>query len=546
MLKLEPPAEYYIERKMGTQNERSTMEPQVYYREKQISPKIQTKHYDYGVSSSQVESVVSGIMHTHIDDFQANNCPCRRPDNSTVDSPEGHAKMLHSLLALQQRQQQVETESVMQQKDSASLPGESDGPRTTSPLSIGSVSRGSSFSRNRVAMSVSPSLSTSSLSTNSLAVPLDDISKSKLYSMLQARSNNSNSDYPYPSAASAAAGVGPYIHTPPGFYRNSCRSNSFSNSRQQPDMYPSSMSSSLVRHVREKVCYTPPPDEAQQDFSSFRKRSYSATVPRSARLHEERPIDLSFKRPKTLLELPTDVNRDGCSSQPCSTPTIAEQSTDTPSILRTMLCGRLKKIVAPTKQNNENGDYPPHTVVSLAKKNLLPVSARISDWLVKLVEFALALPEFSDLAHDDKVTLIQSSWSRIVLLYMAETSFQFVVTPTGSEGIHSPGATIPAQNDPTVPTMKRVENMQSYINKCQSLTLDAEEYECLRIMTLFSSQSGKLFNIIYMKHKPQSIYLCHYIHFEFDNINQPEPIQYTSIHNHCIQYFLSGWVKNVH
>lgn len=152
-----------------------------------------------------------------------------------------------------------------------------------------------------------------------------------------------------------------------------------------------------------------------------------------------------------------------------------------------MLCGRLSWKEENTQQNG-NSLCSPNTVVSLAKKNLLPVSARISDWIVKLVDFASALPEFSNLCLADKVTLIQGSWSKIIILYMAETNFHFVVTPKGSDGTDSPGSPPGgAQNDPTIPTMKRVDSMQAYIHKCQSLNLDCEEFECLRIMTLFSS-----------------------------------------------------------
>ena len=487
MLKLEPPAGYYNkDASLVTRMQREPlkMERQEFLNFRENTPRIPKQHFDE-VSPSQVDSVVSGIMHTHIDDYQLKNCQhCRNPN--TVDSPEGKARMLHSLLVLH-RQQEVEMENNHQRElDRASLSGDSDGPRTTSPMSIGSISRGSSFSRNRATHSASPALSTSSLSA-----PKEEIGKSKLYNML--RQSGGNNDYSYPSAQSATTGVGPYINTPPSYYRPSSRSNSFSHPRQQPDMYPSSMSSSLVRHVREKVCYTPPPDEAQQDYSesNFRKRSYSATVPRSTRLHEERPIDLSCKRPKTLLELPSDTPRE-CLSQPSSPPSTSVKSDDNQaSILRSILCGRLKKI-EDSKSQNSNAICSPHSVVSLAKKNMLPVSARITDWLVKLVEFAGTLPEFSDLSQEDKVTLILGSWSRIILLYMAETNFHFVVTPNGSEGTDSPGSPTAAQEDPTIPTMKRVDNMQAYINKCQSLNLDAEEYECLRIMTLFSSQSGKL------------------------------------------------------
>ncbi|XP_005110472.1 serine-rich adhesin for platelets [Aplysia californica] len=124
-----------------------------------------------------------------------------------------------------------------------------------------------------------------------------------------------------------------------------------------------------------------------------------------------------------------------------------------------------------------------NTRVTLAKKNLFPVSARVSDWLVKMVRFAKSIPEFSSLCHNDKVTLILNSWSRLLLLYMAESNFQFAVTP------------IPVLDSTTVesgpsqvePTMKSVEAVQTFIKKCQQMAVDGKEYEFLRMLVLFNA-----------------------------------------------------------
>jgi hypothetical protein len=123
------------------------------------------------------------------------------------------------------------------------------------------------------------------------------------------------------------------------------------------------------------------------------------------------------------------------------------------------------------------------TRVTLAKKNLFPVSARVSDWLVKMVRFAKSIPEFSSLSHNDKVTLILNSWSRLLLLYMAESNFQFAVTPHRVNDT-AVGDAAPSQDEPT---MKSVEGVQTFIKKCQQMAVDVKEYEFLRMLVLFNA-----------------------------------------------------------
>lgn len=127
-----------------------------------------------------------------------------------------------------------------------------------------------------------------------------------------------------------------------------------------------------------------------------------------------------------------------------------------------------------------------NTKVQLAKKNLPPVSARVSDWLFKIVSFAKTIPEFSTLSHNDKITLILNSWSRLMLLYMAESNFQFAVTPILPSDTSITDSN-PAQDEPT---MKSVEGLQTFIKKCQQMSVDGKEYEFLRMLVLFNA--GKL------------------------------------------------------
>lgn len=126
-----------------------------------------------------------------------------------------------------------------------------------------------------------------------------------------------------------------------------------------------------------------------------------------------------------------------------------------------------------------------NTRVTLAKKNLLPVGSRVSDWLVKIVQFVKSIPEFHDLTHNDKITLILNAWTKIMVLYMAENNFQFVVTPTRHSG--SDDGESQATPSPEEPTMKSVETIQTFIKKFQAMNLDQKEYAFLRMAVLFNS-----------------------------------------------------------
>lgn len=135
---------------------------------------------------------------------------------------------------------------------------------------------------------------------------------------------------------------------------------------------------------------------------------------------------------------------------------------------------------------NSAGTANPLTKVTLAKKNMLPVSARVSDWLVKIIRFAKSIPEFMSLLHNDKLALILNSWARLLLLYMAENNFQFAVTPDSaapSPPVQCPESTTHQES----PTMKSVESVQSFIRKCQNMGTDSKEYAFLRMAVLFNA-----------------------------------------------------------
>lgn len=123
------------------------------------------------------------------------------------------------------------------------------------------------------------------------------------------------------------------------------------------------------------------------------------------------------------------------------------------------------------------------TRVTLAKKNLLPISARVTEWLYKMVKFAKEIPQFVKLPNNDRLTLILNSWTRLLLMHMAENNFQFAVTPLPSSPDHKTDEA-PASDEPT---MKSVESVQSFIRKCQGMNLDTSEFEYLRMLVLFNA-----------------------------------------------------------
>ena len=122
-----------------------------------------------------------------------------------------------------------------------------------------------------------------------------------------------------------------------------------------------------------------------------------------------------------------------------------------------------------------------HLRVAVAKKMMLPVRARVSDWMLKVVHFARSQTEFASLPSlNDKLLLLSQAWARILLLFMAETNFEFAVTP-----IH--GEEDDGKWDAECPTMKSVQQIQAFITKCQMLNMDAQEYHLMRMALLFYS-----------------------------------------------------------
>lgn len=210
------------------------------------------------------------------------------------------------------------------------------------------------------------------------------------------------------------------------------------------------------------------------------RHSVSPASSSSTEICQDEPIDLSCKVIK---------------EEENNTPSGEDKDNGGFSLLRNLLCvGKNNQTNSPKSPDSgsEHGDSEScvgvhvtgTTPVTLAKKNMYPVGSRVSDWLVKIIQFAKSIPEFVNLSHNDKVTLILNSWTRLLLLYMSESNFQFAVTP-----IHSEQQSEESSGDPppSQPTMKSVENLQGFIRKCQTMNLDQKEYAFLRMAVLFNS-----------------------------------------------------------
>ena len=126
--------------------------------------------------------------------------------------------------------------------------------------------------------------------------------------------------------------------------------------------------------------------------------------------------------------------------------------------------------------------------VALAKKNLLPVMARVTDNLNRTIVFARSQPEFSDLPASDQTALLVHACPRLLLLYMAETNLQFVVAPIHEDDVPPLIAEDDASSQQPaglMPTMQFVDLIQNFIRKCQAFNITASEYFYMRMITLF-------------------------------------------------------------
>ena len=108
--------------------------------------------------------------------------------------------------------------------------------------------------------------------------------------------------------------------------------------------------------------------------------------------------------------------------------------------------------------------------------------AHMTDHFIESVSFAQSFPEFQQLFHSDQIILMQNAWCRLVLLNMAQNDSQFQVQHVVYDEEDDEDMT-----SFTKPTLKSARAIQMFIEKCQSIGISYQEYNFLKLLTIFNS-----------------------------------------------------------
>jgi len=139
--------------------------------------------------------------------------------------------------------------------------------------------------------------------------------------------------------------------------------------------------------------------------------------------------------------------------------------------------------------------------VTLAKRNLNPVKARVLERLHAMVNFVLDLPEFNALPVNDQKVLLTSSAHRLLLLFMAEANMEFAVTTvhydeddqvSSETAVDSDGQSLLPKRRLEMPTGQFVDGIQNFITKCQSIGIRPSEYFFMKWIVLFHVGANRL------------------------------------------------------
>ena len=230
----------------------------------------------------------------------------------------------------------------------------------------------------------------------------------------------------------------------------------------------------------------------------------------------DHPVDLSTKRKKFECTRGLPYARRATISHHVTSDISLDEGIDNDdssserSILKSILTGRARSNSMSVCTNRLNtgdlgdlaGKLNPRQHVTLAKKNLLPVKARITDLLNKSIEFARQQPCFTSLPLADQRSLLVNAAPRLLLLEMARSNMQFAVTPVYGSGsqLAEEGETVSAageegtgkdtqsslsQDSAEMPTQQFVESVQNFVKKCQLSGISNEEYFYMRMIALF-------------------------------------------------------------
>lgn len=229
----------------------------------------------------------------------------------------------------------------------------------------------------------------------------------------------------------------------------------------------------------------------------------------------EHPVDLSCKRKKLECTPGLPYARRATISHHVTSNAsldegIGDDSGSEKSILKSILTGRVRSNSMSVCGNRHAtadlgdlaGKLNPRQHVTLAKKNLLPVKARVADLLNKSVEFARQQKCFTSLPLGDQRSLLVNAAPRLLLLEMARCNIQFAVTPVHGSGSQlaeeaggisaaAAGNSRPQRSSSAslegaeMPTQQFVESVQNFVRRCQTFGISHDEYYYMQMIALF-------------------------------------------------------------
>ena len=121
-------------------------------------------------------------------------------------------------------------------------------------------------------------------------------------------------------------------------------------------------------------------------------------------------------------------------------------------------------------------------VVCLAEMSKRHTQVRVASWMQSMVRWAASQMEFCSLPDCDRRNLLHCSWTRMLLLYMTDSNFQFNVSALKNDanGNKEPGTVRKNAN------MNFVESVRNFIRAGQNLGLDETERNLMKLMILYN------------------------------------------------------------
>ncbi|XP_033641768.1 nuclear receptor subfamily 0 group B member 2-like [Asterias rubens] len=144
---------------------------------------------------------------------------------------------------------------------------------------------------------------------------------------------------------------------------------------------------------------------------------------------------------------------------------------------------------------------PCRTPVLLDMSRCDQTDLELLDWLNKSVTLVKTVPGLSSLPPADRTLLLSAAWKELVILYMAQShfNFEFLIPQSGldelAQKLSGPG-TIPIRHGQCcihwswiegIPTLRSVEQLRFILHKFREIRPDGKEYALLRVLLLFNA-----------------------------------------------------------